>query len=200
MKKHTLIAASTMGLLAACVTAPPPPEPAVLELAVSETCTSDFVAAGAIDMTPQAPEGQTIRKLALNGETTCLRHETGQTPYALFKLPAASNIASINAGSVFEQARILGATVHLLDGELQPTRSFKANDMLHRGLSLSVLVRPKTEEKYVAVVSDPTLSGDRFNRSRPNNEDGEASDSIAYSLLGTAFVRVYYSDPAGADS
>ena len=195
MKTSLKLALSSTVLLAACVTPPPPPEAAALDFAPTAKCTDGFVQETAIDMTPEEPQGYTVRRGVLDNASACLTSDGAAVPYALYRLPSANNTASVQAGSIFEPARILGAHVHFLDADLRPTRSYGAGDMLHRGSTLSVLVRPRESEAYVAIVADRELSYSAYDRSRPEDGNGKANDRIPYSLLGRSFVRVYYYDP-----
>ena len=198
MKRLFLPISAVTALLAACVTPPPPPEAAALEFSTEVSCTETFQQTAAIDMTPETEEGITVRRSALDGESNCITTINGAVPYALYKLPAANNIASINAGSIFEPARVLGANVHFLNADMEPMRSFRIEEMRHRGSTLSVLVQPREEEVFVVIVADRSSAGSAYNRSRPDNGEEIATDSVAYSIVGQSFVRIYYFKPENA--
>lgn len=202
MKFSKITALAATAAITGCATPPPPPEAAALQFTPIIECTESFSAAAAVDMTPEAPEGITVRRVVLGSDSPCLSADGAPVPYALYKLPIASNVASINAGSVFEPVRILGAQVQILDADLSTTRSFSADNMLHRGSTLSVLVRPKPNEQYIAIVADRGLTNNSYNRSRPQAGNTKSLDRVDYSLLGGSFVRVYYYDPdeVGTDS
>ena len=191
------LAASTW--LAACTSSPPPPEVAALEFIPNKECSTGFTSTVAIDMQPEVPVSVTIRRSVLNADSDCLIKDDAAVPYALYQLPVASNMASINAGAIFEPERILGTQVQFLDAGLSPVRSFSVKDMLHRGSTLSVLVRPKDNERFVAIVADNKTINHAYNRSRPENGQSIAADSSPYSFLGLSFVRIYYHDPDDLD-
>lgn len=198
-------------VLAACVTAAPPPPEAVLQFTPAAPCASALSAAKAVSLTPETPAGTTLRAAAVGGpEAQCYSGaDNVARPYALFAVPDGQ-VASVNAGAMLEGRRVLAAQVSTLDAELNVMRTFARQDFQHRGRTYSVLFRPIAGERYILVTTDAAAIGGRVSfvtgdpdtaplpphlGAAPRDKTFRAELSAPFSYEGTAFARVYFNAP-----
>jgi hypothetical protein len=200
MKRNSAIALSLV-LLAGCVTETPP-APAVTAFAPVAACTETPALAAAASLTPEEPAGRMERIVDLTAEAQCLRQASGgQVPYAIFALPTQGKVASISAGAILEENRIVPPVVSTLAADGRVLRTFAADDFHQRGRGVSVLFAPRAGETFVLVTPEPTrvggahmlVAGDPNGATVPSHL--RPSMSRAYSFAGQVFARVYFSDP-----
>lgn len=204
----------TMGvalLLAGCVTAPPALPP-VLQASAVGACTAAASTAGAVDLTPKAAAGTSEKIVTVSASSACLAGETAKQGYAVFALPTTGLVASLSAGAIIEPKRVLAPSVATLSGDGRVVRTFAKDDLQHRGRTVSVLFKPKPEERFVIVAADAASVGGQFKLvtvdpagadAQAHKAKHEAGLKIAtvtagapYSFEGEAFARVYFADPA----
>lgn len=149
------------GLLAACATGPAiPPPAAVLEYSRVDCAAAPELSA-AISLTPEKERAL----YSVNAPTAhgCLtRAEGGNTPYVTFALPADHADKTIIVGASLEPLRIQSPSVAILGRDGQVTRTFRPDEYMYRGAVYSVQFRPRADEAYVLVTTDPSRVGQRY--------------------------------------
>lgn len=198
--------------LGACVTATPAAPP-VLQPTAQTACAPAISLATPTDLTPPKPAGSFEKIVAVTAAAPCLASSAGgRQGYAVFALPGAGKVASINAGAVIEPKRLLAASVFTAAADGHVVRAFPASELLHRGHTVSVLFTPQADERFVVVAADASLVGNAYSfvALDPANADSPAhksshADAVRFapdlsaapwSYEGNAFVRIYFADPA----
>ena len=198
MSRYKLTLLLSLASLTACATSTPPP-PATLTYSPSVTCSAQFDLTQAISLESEAPTAKNKKMSELNETSACMDDGEVQSPYALFKLPTATNLASVQAGAILDPNRVAAPRIVFLDGGGRTVRSIKSEDLRRRGNSLSVLVRPENNESYVAILIDTASIGDHFSyvtNPEPDSDSAESSSfTTPYSYYGRTFAKVFYSDP-----
>ncbi len=188
------LGALAITLVAACETQKPLPV-ATLAYSPTQICTPTPDLSEPIPLTSETPTGQIIAQTIVNQETKCLSSDDGpDTPYKLFAIPQATNTASINAGTMLDHI-VVPVTVSTLDANGEVVRSYSMNDMVRRGSTQSVLLRPVDEEAYILIQVDPSLIGDAYQIAL--NSTDFTSD---YSYFGKTYAKVYFADPVSPES
>jgi hypothetical protein len=169
-----------------------PPGP-VLTFRSETFCVPEMTVSEPVVLAAEKPAGVIVKVVDVDAMAACLADAGGVRPYALFELPADGRIASVNAGAVIEQKRLLAPRVVTLDADRRVVRAFAPDALMRRGQTLSVLFRPQAQERFVAVLADPGLVGKRLALTL---DAGREDLSTPYSYEGQAFARVYVADPA----
>ena len=204
---RSILAATALCSAAACATAPPPPAPAALAFAGSADCSDvpDASVAETVTVKKRQTSGNLTR--TIDSEAPCMTVGGSQRPYALFRLPDGVSIESVQAGGLFQRARVFAPEVVMLDADLAPVRTFGARAYQNRGGSWSTFFRAHENEKYVLVRANPDLIGNGYSFTLGDDEPEPqpASKFVIittpetrkdYSYEGMAFVRIYLSEPS----
>jgi len=196
------------GLTAACATtAADIPQPA-LQFARAD-CAASPSLAGPIGLTPEKERVSHLVVAPVGTASGCLARDGKAGPYVVFALPADYDDKTITVGGALEATRIFAPSVAVLDASGTVTRTFSREDYLYRGPVYSVQFRPRQNETYVLVTSDPELVGKRYDSvsigtntttictgyTCSNWTTGvDASQSRVFSYEGTVQVAVYDTD------
>ncbi|WP_168189949.1 MalM family protein [Brevundimonas sp. SGAir0440] len=167
----SVIAAGVVGL-AGCVTVAPP-APATLTFDRTDCTAVDLTKA--VSLTP--PKEQAVHYVSAPVDHTalCAAIDGVSSTYALFAIPADSEDKTLTVGAYLEPLRVLSPAVKILDAEGRETRRFKPDEFMYRGMNYSILFRPRANERFVMVSSDPSRVGQRY-------------DSI---IIGTSATTAY---------
>jgi hypothetical protein len=166
-----------------------------------------------MSLTPEDPAASVAKIVKIDATTPCLKDGSGaQKPYAVFALPTAGEVASVNAGAVIESSRLFAPAVFTLGADNSIRRTFGQEALTRRGRTLSVLFRPVADERYVVIATDPAVVGQRMPLvsvdpasaevpAHLTGKGGVDADtyrgglSVPYSYEGQVFARVYFADP-----
>lgn len=168
-----------------CASGPPPPPP-VLDLANRECGTAPDLSL-AVDVALNPKKRNTVSTV-VDETTPCVETPDGLAAYALYRLPESDNpyvveIASDPVGGVMFVPRI-----RILDQNGEQLQEVTRDRLVFRDAALSVQRRSRAEDRYVLVMSDPTLVGKKFSRM-------SATTDSTTSSTGTVTFMIY----SGAD-
>lgn len=147
-------------LLGSCAAMPPAP-PAVLT-ATSRDCALRPDLASAVSLVPDKERSLHHVAVQVGSATPCVQREGLNTAYVLYALPADLDDKTLTVGGYLEPLRILSPRVELLDATGNTIRQFRSDDYMYRGLTYSVLFRPRPDERFILVTIDPTRVGQRY--------------------------------------
>ncbi|WP_404419084.1 hypothetical protein [Brevundimonas vesicularis] len=173
----SVVAAGVVGL-AGCVTVAPP-APATLTFDRTDCMAVDLTKA--VSLTP--PKEQAVHYVSAHVDQTapCAALDGVSSAYALFAIPADSEDKTLTVGAYLEPLRILSPAVTILDAEGRDTRRFTPDEFMYRGVNYSVLFKPRANERFVMVSSDPSRVGQRY-----DSISIGTSATTAYTGYGTA--------------
>lgn len=204
---RSLLAAAAFCSAAACATAPPPPPPPALTFAGTADCseTPDASLATVVTVKKRQTSGNITK--TIDTEAPCVTVDGSKRPYALFRLPKGLSIESVQAGGLFQRARVFAPEVLMLDAEMTPVRTFGPEAYRNRGGSWSTFFRAREGEQYILVRANPDLIGDGYNfaigEQDPLPETASRFVVLStpttqkdYSYEGMVFVRIYLSEPS----
>lgn len=148
-------------LTAACATAPPAPE-ALLSID-NRTCDNALQMDSAAPLIPERSKRRYTISADVDESAPCLNLEDGgKVTYALFSLPDYAAQTTIIAGAQMEEKRIFAANIMLLDAQSAVTRTFDREDYLFQGNTYGVQIRPRNNERYLLVQTDPEIVGEAY--------------------------------------
>lgn len=211
--KNVLALGASFALLAGCVTSVPA-APAVTSFSPTAACSAEASVTNAASLTPEKPRGHTEQMATLGPAMPCLQMASGASaPYAVFSLPASGKVASISAGSMLEDARVIAPTVFTLSADNRVIRTFSERDLRHRDRTVGVLFVPRAEEKFVVVAAEPAKVGGAFSfiagdpaaikvpatLTTPEQiAQFRSTFARPYSYEGQVYARAYFADPEPA--
>lgn len=188
-------------LLAACA-ARPPPIPPVFDLG-ARSCPDqpDLLTASHLALDPESRRSVTVDVTA---DAPCVRLDGGPARlYHVFALPASpqplmATVSSVPAGQTLLAPRIL-----LLDGAGHMTRAIGPDSFLFRAGLLTALVRLRSDERMLVVMSAPDIAGRALGRLEENVQTNTVAvrgvamnfhygveDNSTYRMSVTGRVRV----------
>ncbi|HOY78384.1 MAG TPA: hypothetical protein PLN33_11295 [Hyphomonadaceae bacterium] len=211
--KHAFALGASLCLFAGCVTSVPAPA-AVTSFEPQTACSAQVSLVNVATLTPEKPSGHMEQLASLGPAGPCAQTASGASvPYAVFSLPTSGKVASISAGAMLEEARLIAPTVFTLSADGRVIRTFSDRELRHRDRTLGVLFIPRTEEKFVAVAVEPGKIGGAFSfvavdpttvqtpagLTTPEQiAQFKASLARPYSYEGQVYARAYFADPAPA--
>jgi hypothetical protein len=176
----TVVAAGVLGV-AGCVTVAPP-EPAMLTFDRTDCTAVDL--SKAISLTPAKEQAVHYVSAPVDATSPCATLDAKSSAYALFAIPTDSEDKTLTVGAYLEPLRILSPAVSVLDAEGRETRRFKSDEFMYRGMNYSVLFRPRPNERFVLVSSDPERVGQRY-----DSISIGTNATTTYTGYGTATIR-----------
>jgi len=140
------------------------PGPPALQVS-GANCGDTASLATPISLTPEKPAKSHIVSAKADSVTPCLREDgVPARKYVVFALPDSYETKLITAGARPEIGRIFAPDVSILDADGKVTRTFAWQDFLLRGDIFSVQFKPRKEERYLLVRSEPKMVGQSFDR------------------------------------
>lgn len=175
----SVVASGVVGL-AGCVTVALP-TPATLTFDRTDCMAVDLTKA--ISLTP--PKEQAVHYVSAPVDQTapCAALDGAYSAYALFAIPDDTEDKTLTVGAYLEPLRILSPAVTIFDAEGRMTRGFGSEEFMYRGMNYSVLFRPRANERFVMVSSDPSRVGQRY-----DSISIGTSATTAYTGYGTATI------------
>ena len=149
-------------VVAGCATSGPAYPPALLEYARRD-CAAAPVLASAISLTPDRERAAYTVETLVDSGTPCLLKAGRPGPYLLYALPADRGDKTLIVGGRLEPGRIFSPHVTILDAGGGVSRTFANSDFMYRGAVYSVQFRPRENEVYVLVTSEPSRVGQVYN-------------------------------------
>lgn len=180
MKPRTLFACTLAGLLGACQTVQPPPPPLLTVTAAECAATPLLAQASVLSLNP---EKVTTETADIGLGSACLQDGGGSKRlYALFRLPDSAPVYTVAVASVAHKA-VFALRIALLDGDGNKIRDIDGEALMFRGGALTGLFRPRADERYLLVASDPEAVGKEFSRTTQSMSTNMVS-------AGTVMVQV----------
>lgn len=169
---------------AGCASVTPPPPMPVLAYAPQTDCASAPDMSQAMRFAPLSKAGKRmLRNRAIEMDTdmeeaACLQTASGASPYAIYALPEGMSGRVVYAGSLIDVNSIFAARVSTLDAQGGMVREFEASDYKRTGSRHAVQFRPKDDEVFVLITSDPALVGEVMETSETRQEARYVSNGL----------------------
>lgn len=143
-----------------CVSAVPPLPP-ILTYGRAD-CQDVPDLSTAVSLTPDKERVLYSVGAVVDARTPCQRIGATTTPYVVYALPAQIDDKTITVGALLEPTRILSPRIAVLTADGTVSRTFRNDEFLYRGPNYSVLFRPRPEERYIHVTTEPSRVGQRY--------------------------------------
>lgn len=182
--------------LGACAAKPVPPPVVDLQAMI---CDAEFVLNNS--MTAQFdPKDEKITSAVLDGQARCLQEAAGSRAlYQVFALPDLVAPYVIAVRAMPWDDTILAPKTLLLDSSGHVTRSVEHQDFTFRGQTLSTLLRSHSGERYLVVISDSQVLGNKVSRIVANVQQtmGATAYGAFYIYTGTDKTNNMTLTPSG---
>jgi hypothetical protein len=180
----------------ACAAKPVPPPVVDLQ---AMSCDAEFVLSNS--MAAQFdPKDEKVTIAVLDGKARCLQEAAGSRAlYQVFALPDLADPYVIAVRAMPWDDTILAPRTMLLDGNGHVTRAVEHQDFTFRGQTLSTLLRSHSGERYLVVVSDSQVLGNKVSRIVANVQQtmGATAYGTFYIYTGTDKTNNMTLTPSG---
>ncbi|MGH6872717.1 MAG: hypothetical protein ACREHE_14540 [Rhizomicrobium sp.] len=172
------------GLLAGCVTTPPPP----LQVDLTGRACAASADLRAPSVLVYSDKEQSF-DVAFTAADPCVQTAQGPALYHVFQLPGPTPEMTFRIGSAPVGFGLFPIRVQLLDGKGAIKRDFSGDALTFRGNQLTALFRAHPDEFYMVVEGDPGILGHTVARTQETTQ-----------VSGAAAGRVYFTIHTGNDS
>jgi hypothetical protein len=125
-------------------------------------------------------------EVVFDENTACLQPSgSAARLYAVFQLPESTDPLAISVKSVQRGRGIVAPYIVLLDENGKPTREMPHDRFMFRGSSLQLGIRPRQNERYLLVASDPNYVGLETSGIVGNVQQTMAGGPSAYFMVST---------------
>ena len=167
--------AALLPLVAGCASKQPPVPP-VLDLAgIDCVATPDLASATPLTFDEKKTTAVTTTVDAMTG---CLKTDAGVSTYEVYRLPDTDQPYIYEVASIPQGKVMFGPKVEILDQDGNELKEVSRDSFLFRSAALSVQRRSNTDERYLLVMSDPTLVGQTLKRLSANVDRSVATTGL----------------------
>lgn len=175
---RSLAIAAAVGLVGGCSTVATLGPPRLVYDRTGCPAAPDLMTAASL--TPGSERDLFFVSRTVDDTTPCWTGGTQAAPYVVFEVPAEYADKTITVGGRLESQRIFAARVLTLDADGAPVREFASDDFFFRQGIHSVQFRPREQERYILVTSNPDLVGQSYSSIQIGVNSGATYAAGAY--------------------
>ncbi len=179
--RDLLLACTGIALLGGCQAQKSMPP--VLTVSATE-CVAVPDLESAVQLTFDGKE-KSMETLEIAASGPCLKDaQDRRRLFRLLRLPGGEAPYTVSVASLAHGSTVFAPHLTLLNADGDMVREIDPQSLMFRGGSLTGMFRPRADELYVLVASNPDAVGERFSRT-------VESMSASVMPVGSAFINVY---------